>query len=94
MNADLTEQGANAEIPVIQRIIAVLWPSFIMSGIATGLFFTVFDPLELTMLTGHTDISRMAVYSSGFFMFWLLTSSTSALTCYFRRPCDHVKGHR
>lgn len=94
MSTDLTEPQGNAGIPIVQRIASILWPSFIMSGIATGLFFTVFDPLELTLLTGHTDISRMAVYSSGFFMFWLLTSGTSALTCYFRRPCDHVKGHR
>jgi len=94
MRTNLTEQEGNTEIPVIQRIIAVLWPSFITSGIATGLFFTVFDPLELTMLTEHIGASRTAVYSCGFFMFWLLTSSTSALTCYFQRPCDQVKGHR
>jgi len=93
-STDQTLQNKAQEIPVIQRIIAVLWPSFLTSGVATGLFFTIFDPLELTMLTGHMDVSRMAVYSIGFFMFWLLTSSTCALTCYFRRPCEQVKGHR
>jgi len=87
--------GNNTQgIPVIQRIIAVLWPSFLTSGVATGLFFTVFDPHDLTMLTGHLGVSRMAVYSIGFFMFWLLTSGTCALTCYFQRPCDQVKGRR
>jgi len=90
---DQTLQDKAPQIPVIQRIIAVLWPSFITSGIATGLFFTIFDPLELTMLAGHMDISRMGVYSAGFFMFWLLTSTTCALTCYFQRPCDQIKGH-
>jgi len=50
--------------------------------------------LELTTLTGHMDVSRMAVYSTGFFMFWLLTSGTCALTCYFQRPFEQVKGHR
>ena len=90
---DQTLPGKSPEIPVIQRIIAVLWPSFLTSGIATGLFFTIFDPLELTLLTGHMDISRMGAYSAGFFMFWLLTSSTCALTCYFQRPCDQVKSH-
>ena len=82
------------EIPVIQRIIAVLWPSFITSGIATGLFFTLFDPIELMSLTGQAEISRMGAYSIGFFLFWLLTSSTCALTCYFQRPCEQIKGHR
>lgn len=82
-----------AEIPVIQRIIAVLWPSFITSGIATGLFFTAFDPAELVSLTGQLEVSRMGAYSIGFFLFWLLTSITCALTCYFQRPCDQIKGH-
>jgi hypothetical protein len=94
VSTDQTLQDKAPEIPVIQRIIAVLWPSFLTSGVATGLFFTAFDPLDLTMLTGHIDISRMGVYSIGFFMFWLLTSGTCALTCYFQRPCEKVKGHR
>lgn len=81
------------DIPVIQRIIAVLWPSFITSGIATGIFFTAFDPLDLLMLIGQPDISRMGAYSIGFFLFWLLTTTTCALTCYFQRPCDQIKGH-
>ena len=82
-----------ADIPVVQRIIAVLWPSFATSGVATGLFFTAFDPAELVALTGQLEVSRMGAYSIGFFLFWLLTSSTCALTCYFQRPCDQVKGH-
>jgi len=96
MNArtDPTSQDKTMDIPIIQRITAVLWPSFLTSGIATGLFFTVFDPHDLTVLTGDPDISRMGVYSIGFFMFWLLTAATCALTCYFRRPCDRTKGRR
>ena len=84
---------APREIPLIQRIIAVLWPSFITSGIATGLFFTAFDPLDLLTLIGQPDISRTGAYSIGFFLFWLLTTVTCALTCYFQKPCDQIKGH-
>ena len=32
------------KIPVIQRVVAILWPSFITAGIATVLFTTAFDP--------------------------------------------------
>ncbi len=94
MRADInpTKEGKVADIPVIQRVIAVLWPSFITSGVATGLFFTAFDPLDLMTLTGHHDASRMSVYTIGFFLFWLLTSATCALTCYFQRPCDRITG--
>jgi hypothetical protein len=82
-----------AEISITQRLISVLWPSFITSGIATGLFFTAFDPQELMILSGQVEISRMGAYSIGFFLFWLLTSTTCALTCYFQRPCHEVKHH-
>ena len=75
------------EIPRIQRIIAVLWPSFLMSGLATILFFIFFDPAELVMLHRTLELSRLGAYSIGFFLFWMLTASTCALTCYFNRPC-------
>ncbi|VAW76641.1 hypothetical protein MNBD_GAMMA15-70 [hydrothermal vent metagenome] len=77
-----------SDIPVIQRIIAVFWPSFLTSGVATGIFFTLFDPLDLIHVAGLPELSRMGVYSIGFFMFWLLTASSCALTCYFRKPCN------
>jgi hypothetical protein len=77
-----------AEIPIVQRIVAVLWPSFITAGIATGLFFTAFDPHDLTALVDYPELSRTAVYSLGFFAFWLLTASSCALTCYFQKPCE------
>ncbi len=80
------------EIPLIQRIIAILWPSFLTSGIATVLFFTAFDPQHLLLDTRFAEISRIGAYTIGFFMFWLLTTITSALTCYFRRPCDKANG--
>jgi hypothetical protein len=75
------------DIPVIQKFIAVLWPSFLTSGLATILFFTAFDPQDLAAASGFGEISRLGGYSIGFFLFWLLTASTCALTCYFQRPC-------
>ncbi len=84
----MEDHGVN-EIPVVQRIIAVLWPSFLMSGLATVLFFTAFDPAELIFSNRNLEISRIGAYTIGFFLFWLLTASTCALACYFRRACDH-----
>jgi len=71
-------------IPVIQRIIAILWPSFITAGIATILFFTAFDPGVIFI---DYDISRVGAYSVGFFLFWLFGAVTSITTCFFLRPC-------
>lgn len=79
--------SSSNEIPKIQKIIAVLWPSFLTAGLATILFFTAFDPQLLMQVSGYGHISRLGGYTIGFFMFWLLTASTCALTCYFQKPC-------
>ena len=75
------------ELPVIQRVIAVLWPSFLTGGIATVLLTTAFDPVELFV---DYDISRTGLYTMIFFLFWLQGIVTSVATCFFMRPCSAV----
>lgn len=75
-------------IPRTQSIVAVLWPSFLLAGIATGLFFTAFDPQTLVNVAGYGEISRLGGYTIGFFLFWALTAGSSLLTCFFQRPCE------
>ncbi|MHB8747118.1 MAG: hypothetical protein ACYC7I_11445 [Gammaproteobacteria bacterium] len=71
-----------------QKVIAVLWPSFLTAGLATALFFAAFDPQELLGRTRFADATRLTAYSVGFFLFWLLTAGSCVLTCYFSRPCE------
>jgi hypothetical protein len=78
----------DGSISLAQRLISILWPSFLTAGVATILFFTAFDPAELMLVSGYGEISRIGGYTIGFFLFWLLTSSSCALTCYFERPCN------
>jgi hypothetical protein len=75
-------------------VVSVLWPSFLTAGVATVLFFTVFDPVDLGMLLGVEQLGRLEAYSIGFFLFWMLTSTSCALTCYFRKPCDELNPRR
>lgn len=82
-----TERDKN-ELPVIQQIVSVMWPSFLTASAATIIFFTIFDPSDLGMIGGFPDLTRMGGYTIGFFCFWLLTSMSCALTCYFRRPTN------
>jgi hypothetical protein len=72
-----------------QSLVSLLWPSFIVAGLATILFFTVFDPLNIV-----PNFSRIGTYSVGFFLFWLLGVMSSAGTQYFMKPCDSVKAKR
>ncbi|MGF1548015.1 MAG: hypothetical protein ACFCUG_11890 [Thiotrichales bacterium] len=74
-----------------QSISAVLWPSFLMAGVATIIFFTVFDPEQMHGLEGF---SRIAVYSTGFFVFWGLMAISSGATQYFLKPCNDVNKQR
>ncbi len=75
-------------LPTCQKTVSILWPAFLMAGVATILFFTAFDPVVLLQETRFADTSRLGAYSIGFFLFWLLTTSSCAMTCFFRRPCN------
>ena len=71
------------DIPRAQRAIAVLWPSFISAIIATGVFFSAFNPKDLVPFNFDIDVSPLAAYSIGFFIFWVLALISSYGTLYF-----------
>ena len=74
----------------MQRAIWVLWPSFIVGGIAEGIFFTLFDPMDLHLFGEPLALSRTAVYTIVFFAFWLMAAGSSALTCFLQRPAADI----
>jgi hypothetical protein len=78
----------SGRIPRTQRIIAVLWLSFLMAGAATGIFFSTIDPLELKYCISFPEVSRTGAYTIGFFLFWLLTASSSLLAVFFTYPAS------
>lgn len=75
-------------LPIVQQFASIVWPSFLTASLATVVFFTVFDPNELAMIGGFPGLSRSGGYTIGFFCFWLLTTLSSTLTAYFRRPTN------
>jgi hypothetical protein len=74
----------------MQRLIWILWPSFIVAGIAEVVFFTLFDPQELELFGEPLALSRTALYTVGFFLFWLFAAGSSALTCFLQRPAADI----
>ena len=62
------------------RIMAVLWPSFLVAAAAAAVFFSLFDPQEFWLLGEHLEISRLGAYTIGFFGFWGVGIGSSALT--------------
>lgn len=71
-----------AGLPLVQRLSAVLWPSFVLAGVATVVFFALIDPVAMLECEGTLPMSRTAAYSLGFFAFWLLAASAAA-GCYY-----------
>ncbi len=69
----------------MKQAIWILWPSFIVAGVAGIVFFTVFDPAELHVAGGALGISRLGPYTIGFMLFWLFAAASSALTCFLQR---------
>ena len=78
--------------PAGRVLMYVLWPAFLMSAVAEGVFFSMIDPQELTVVGIHLADSRQSAYTVGFFLFWLLTAASCMLTCYFARPCETRQG--
>ena len=73
-----------------QRLIWILWPSFLVAGIAEAVFFTVVDPQELYLFGEPVHFSRIATYSIGFFAFWAVCAASSMTTCFFQRSSSEV----
>ena len=65
----------------MNRAMFILWPSFLVAGVAEVLFFTVFDPEDF-------EAGRLAAYSIGFFAFWALAAASSAFTCFMQPGRD------
>jgi len=68
-----------------KQLMWILWPAFLVAGIADGLMFSLFDPQDMRIFGEPVDLSRTAIYSIGFFLFWAFAAASSALTCFLQR---------
>ncbi len=79
----------HAPRPLVQRLGAILWPSFFAAGVATVIFFAFVDPVDLRDISFiDWEISRQAGYTIGFFMFWMATAASSLFTWILLRPAS------
>ncbi|HQW81487.1 MAG TPA: hypothetical protein PLQ74_06435 [Pseudomonadota bacterium] len=88
-----SQASADSPRPLVQRVGAVLWPSFFAAGVATMVFFANIDPLDLASISfSDLDLSRELGYSIGFFMFWACTASSSLFTWLLLKPGNSRRG--
>jgi len=64
----------------------ILWPAFLLACMTELLVFAFVDPGELRWRGEAVGMSRQAVYTAAFFVFWLLAMGSSALTLLLTTP--------
>lgn len=74
----------------VRNTMLILWPSFIAAGMASAVFFAIFDPVDLSIFWRPLGPSRIAGYTEAFLLFWVFTASSSALTLFLGRSARDV----
>jgi hypothetical protein len=73
-----------------QRMMWVVWPSFLMAGVLEMLVFGLVDPGDLQWYGSPMTVSRQAFYTIAFFAFLSITSISSGLTALLAMPAVEV----
>ncbi len=73
-----------------QKLMWIAWPSFLMAAVLELLVFAVVDPESLHWFGQPMALSRQAVYTLGFFVFWLAVSIAGALTLLLAAPASEI----
>ena len=64
-----------------RSLMLILWPSFLMAGVASAVVFALIDPLDVAIF-GYFRPNRDVLYAAGFFFFWLIAALSSLLTLF------------
>lgn len=75
-----------------RQVMIILWPSFLMAGVASAVVFAFIDPLDVAIF-GYIRPAREWLYAIGFFLFWVMTAASSALTIIMNPPAEHEDEH-
>jgi hypothetical protein len=65
---------------LVQRLMWIAWPAFLVAAVLEMLVFAFIDPSELHLSGGSVLLSREAIYTMVFFVFWIFTLASSSLT--------------
>jgi hypothetical protein len=79
--------SAAPRLPLRERVLLILWPSFVMAGVLEMLVFAVVDPTTMRWFGGEAiEWSRSAVYSVTFLIFWGVIATSGAITALLESP--------
>ncbi|AOF85482.1 putative membrane protein [Hydrogenophaga sp. RAC07] len=69
-----------------KRLMVIAWPAFLVAAVLEMVVFALVDPSDLHWFGAPLALSREAVYTLAFFVFWALTMASSALTTLLSLP--------
>jgi hypothetical protein len=73
-----------------QRLMWIIWPAFLMAGVAELMVFAMVDPDDLQWFGHRLGFSRQTIYTVSFFAFWFITSLSGALTTLLAMPARDI----
>lgn len=75
-----------------KRLMGIAWPAFLVAAVLEMVVFALVDPSDLHWFGSPLALSREAVYTLAFFVFWGLTMASSALTTLLALPSSELNG--
>lgn len=72
-----------------RKIMCIAWPAFLSACALELVVFALVDPHDLQWAGRPLDLSRQAIYTLGFFVFWAISLGASALTALLGLPPAH-----
>jgi hypothetical protein len=63
-----------------KRLMWVVWPAFLVAGLLEVVVFAMIDPADIHWFGQPLDLSPQAIYTIAFFVFWVASIVSSALT--------------
>jgi hypothetical protein len=73
-----------------RTIMGLAWPAFIAACLLELVVFAMVDPHDVRWTGQPLGLSRMGVYTAGFFVFWAVSAVGCALTALLARPSEAV----
>jgi len=74
----------------MRRMMWIAWPAFLLACVLEILVFALVDPQDLHWFGQPVELSREAVYTLAFFVFWAVSMVASGLTTLLAMSADEV----
>nr|WP_199066373.1 hypothetical protein [Chromobacterium sp. ASV5] len=76
----------------MKKGILLLWPSFIIAVLATIVFFSVFDPAELTLHKQALFADKYSAYSAFLLVSWAFGALNTAIVLVLEKSARDING--